>query len=263
MTTSTQHDHGLETSAQLERRAAWLRLGKRLGGERLLLLAGRVLARLKIEAAERIPAQGACLFAFNHVSQPADLLLNTVIRRRRPDVYVFGAKALQGQNPLASFLARLGDRDTEARLLRAYKAKGLSAGELLRAYRILQEGGAIAIAVEGEITWDGRLQYPLAPGAAWLALRSAAPVAPIVSCGGYDMQPRWQMDRIWLPGRLTIRVGQPIHLALTPMRQPDGRAVAAANQRLWEAMAALLAQGDASPSHEEMSTWRSARSPSL
>jgi 1-acyl-sn-glycerol-3-phosphate acyltransferase len=218
----------------------WLRLGQRLGGERLLLLAARALARLRVEGAERIPAQGACLFAFNHASQPADLLLNLVIRRRRPDVHVFGAQALQGQNPLATFLVRVGATDAEARLLRAYKAKGLSGGELVRAYRVLQAGGAIAIAAEGELTWDGRLQRPLAPGTAWLALRSAAPIVPVVSVGGYDMQPRWQMDRLCLPGRLTIRVGQPLHLGQSPAGQPDGPLLAAANERLWAALAALL-----------------------
>jgi len=221
---------------------AWLRLGRRAGGERLLLLAARVLARLKIEGAERIPAQGACLFPFNHASQPADLLVNLVIRQRRPDAHVFAAQGWQGQNPLARFLARTGDRDAEARLLRAYKAAGLSGGELLRAYRILSDGGAIALAAEGELTWDGRLQHPLAPGAAWLALRTGAPLAPVVSVGGYDMQPRWQMDRLFLPGRLTIRAGPPLRLSQTPQTQPNRQAVDAANEQLWEAMAALVGE---------------------
>jgi|GEM_PF-950960 len=233
----------LEASARQQRRAVWLRLGRRLGGERLLFLAGRVLVHLKIEGEERIQTEGACLFAFNHVSQPADLLVNAVIRRRRPDVYIFGAQGLQGQNPLALFLERLGDHEAEQRMLRAYKARGLSGGELLRGCRILRTGGAIAIAAEGEITWDGRLQHPLAPGAAWLALRSAAPVTPIVSCGGYDLQPRWQMDRLWLPGWLTIRVGRPIHLGHELAAGTDSQVVAAANQCLWEALAALLSQG--------------------
>jgi len=232
-----QHDFGA-----FVRPARWLNLGRRLGGERLLLLAGRVLARLRVEGAEQIPVAGACLFAFNHASQPADLLLNLVIRRRRPDVHVFGAQALQGQNPLAAFLARVGDAEAEARLLRAYKAKGLSGGELVRAYRILQAGGAVAIAAEGELTWDGRLQHPLAPGTAWLALRTAAPIVPVVSIGGYDMQPRWQMDRLCLPGRLTIRVGQPLHLCQAPSGQPDDQFLSAANARLWAALAALLGQ---------------------
>lgn len=222
--------------------AAWLRLGRRAGGERLLLLAARVLARLKIEGAERIPGRGACLFPFNHASRPADLLVNLVIRQRRPDAHVFAAQGWQGQNPLARFLARTGDRNAEARLLRAYKAVGLSGGELLRAYRILSDGGAIALAAEGELTWDGRLQHPLAPGAAWLALRTAAPIVPVVSVGGYDMQPRWQMDRLFLPARLTIRVGEPFTFASWPQQRPDSGLLQAANEHLWQVMAGLLAR---------------------
>ncbi len=184
--------HSPATRAQ----PAWAGLGYQAAVSAAALLAGRVLARLQIVGPERIPARGACLFPFNHASPPADLLINLVIRRRRPDVYVFAAQGLAGQNPLAAFLARVNQRAVEARMLLAYKARGLSGGELLRAYRILQGGGAIAIAAEGELTWDGRLQHPLAPGAAWLALRTGAPVVPVVSVGGYDVQPRWQMDRM-------------------------------------------------------------------
>jgi 1-acyl-sn-glycerol-3-phosphate acyltransferase len=224
---------------QLRTRGRWLRLGRRLGGERLLLLAGRLLAHLQIEGEEHLPTSGACLFAFNHVSQPADLLVNALIRRHRPDVHAFGLQGLRGQNPLALFLESLGEEHVERQLLRAYKAQGLSAGELLRAYRILLAGGAITIAPEGEITWDGRLQHPLAPGTVWLALRCGAPVTPVVSSGGYDMQPRWQLDRMRLTGRLTIRVGPPLTLANTPLTRVTDEALAEANQRLWEAMAAL------------------------
>ncbi len=253
-------------------RADWLRLGQQLGGARLLLLAARVLAHLRIEGAARIPAHGACLFPFNHASPLADLLVNLVIRRRRPDVHVFAAQVLAGQNPLAAFLTRVDQRAGDARLLLAYKARGLSGGELLRAYRILQGGGAIAIAAEGELTWDGRLQHPLAPGAAWLALRTGAPIVPVVSVGGYDVQPRWQMDRLRLPGRLTIRVGEPFTLGPDPQPKPnthaargatipagenalavygprsavgvfksDSLALEAANEHLWQVMAGLLA----------------------
>ncbi len=228
--------------AQVEKRARRLRWGRRLGGERLLLLAGRLLAHLKIEGEEQIPAEGACLFAFNHVSQPADLMVNALIRIHRPSVYVFGLQGFRGENPLALFLRGLGEHDAGQRLLRVYKARGLSAGELLRALRLLREGAAISIAPEGEYSWDGRLQYPLLPGTAWLALRSGAPVVPVVSRGGYDMQPRWQLERMRLTGRVTIRVGRPLILSETPMQRLDDETLAAANERLWQAMAALLTQ---------------------
>ena len=57
----------------------------------------------------------------------------------------------------------------------------------MQARGVLQQGGAIMITAEGEWTWDGRLQDPLAPGASWLALRTGAPVVPVVSAGGYDV----------------------------------------------------------------------------
>lgn len=228
-----------KAAGQLARRGRWLRLGRRLGGERLLFLAGRLLYRLRIEGAAHIPTTGPCLLPFNHVSQPADLLANALIRRCRPDACIFGWQGLQGENPAAHFLAALGEPDPGDRLLRAYKLRALSAGELLRAYRLVQRGTALSIAAEGEITWDGRLQRPLAPGAAWLALRSGAPVVPVVSLGGYDLQPRWQMDRIRLRGRLTIRVGRPFTLCDAPLTCPDDEALQAANDRLWRAMAAL------------------------
>jgi 1-acyl-sn-glycerol-3-phosphate acyltransferase len=224
---------------QLTTRGRWLRLGKRLGGERLLFLAGRLLYRLRIEGAAHIPAEGPCLLPFNHVSQPADLLVNALIRRRRPDACVFGWQGLRGENPLAHFLAALGEPVPGDRLLRAYKLRALSAGELLRAYRLVGDGAALSIAAEGEITWDGRLQQPLAPGTAWLAVRSGAPVVPVVSIGGYDLQPRWQMDRIRLKGRLTIRVGQPFTLCDVPLPRPSDEALQTANERLWQAMAVL------------------------
>ncbi len=229
-----------KTAGQLATRGRWLRLGNRLGGERLLLLAGRVLYRLRIEGAEHIPTTGPCLLPFNHVSQPADLLVNALIRRRRPDACVFGWQGLRGENPLTHFLAALGEPHPGDRLLRAYKLRALSAGELLRAYRLVGGGSALSIAAEGEITWDGRLQHPLAPGTAWLALRSGALVVPVVSSGGYDLQPRWRMERLRLTGRLTIRVGQPFTLCDSPLPRPSDEALHAANERLWQAMAALL-----------------------
>ncbi|MBN1954278.1 MAG: 1-acyl-sn-glycerol-3-phosphate acyltransferase [Anaerolineae bacterium] len=232
---------GIDAITQMEKRARWLRLGQRLFGERSLLLAGRLFYRLRVEGVEYIPASGACLFAFNHVAQPVDLMTNVLIRRHRPDIYLFGLHGFQGENPLAQFLALMGQQEAEEQVLRAYKARGLSAGELLRALRLLQAGAALALAAEGEFTWDGRLQHPLAPGAAWLGLRSGAPIVPVVSSGGYDVQPRWWLERMRLTGRVTIRVGPPLILSERPVQRLDDAEMEAANQRLWEAMAALLA----------------------
>lgn len=233
MTKPAKHQTLMQVLARLAR------LMKRLGEDRLAFLLGHLLYHLTIEGEGCIPAAGACLFPMNHVALVADALVYLTIRRHRPNVHLFGWQTLRGENPLYHFLHGLGE-DIGTRLLRAYKARGLSAGELLRAYRVLHQGGAIALHAEGEITWDGRLQYPLAPGTAWLALRTGAPVVPVVSIGGYDLQPRWQLEKIRLTGRVTIRVGQPFTLCETPITRLTDEILDAANQRLWEAMAVLL-----------------------
>jgi 1-acyl-sn-glycerol-3-phosphate acyltransferase len=230
----------IKTYRQASKRARLLRIGRRLGGERLLFLAARVFGRLRIEGEDRIPKEGACLLPFNHVSQVTTLLTVLLIRQVRPDIRVFGYQLLGDDNPLRHFMAELGEDQIEERVLNAYKALGLSAWELLKGRDILLDGGCIAIAAEGEFTWDGRLQHPLAPGTAWLALVTGAPIIPVVSSGGYDIQPRWNLDRIRLPGRVTLRIGEPFSYPEGPLRYPPDELIATANQRLWDEMARLL-----------------------
>ena len=87
---------------------------------------------------------------------------------------------------------------------------------------------------------DGRLQQPLLPGAAWLALRTGAPLIPVGVCGGYDIQPVWQMDRLALSGRITIRLGEALYFPAMDSEVP-AQALADANQRLLEAMQTVSA----------------------
>ena len=232
-----------ETTSSLDKLAVLMRRIGYLGGDRAHFALGRLLYHLSIAGEEQIPRDGPCLFSMNHVALAADAFVYLTIRRHRPDTHFFGWQTLRGANPLFRFLRRFGEGGFEARMLQAYKAHGLSAVELLRAYRIVETGGAVALAAEGEITWDGRLQYPLAPGTAWLALRTGAPVVPIVSIGGYDVQPRWRLDKVRLSGRISIRVGQPYRLSEAPLSRVTDDALAAANQRVWEAMRGLIQAG--------------------
>jgi 1-acyl-sn-glycerol-3-phosphate acyltransferase len=124
-------------------------------------------------------------------------------------------------------------------MLSAYKARGFSAGELLKALRFLKEGRPIALAAEGEITWDGRLQHPLAPGAAWMALRAHVPVVPVISVGGYDIMPRWARFPK-LTGRVIVRAGMPFYVGDEPPDRVTPEMVSAASETIYHEMAALL-----------------------
>jgi 1-acyl-sn-glycerol-3-phosphate acyltransferase len=147
------------------RKALLLRLARALGGERLLLRLARLCYHLQVEGGDRIPRQGGCLVAFNHVSNIADGLIYLVVRRRRPDVHLYSWD-LTG-DVIAGLLGAFGYPQPEQGLLLAHKRHTLSVSALLQARQILATGGCVMIAPEGEITWDGRLQHPLAPGAAW------------------------------------------------------------------------------------------------
>jgi 1-acyl-sn-glycerol-3-phosphate acyltransferase len=222
-------------------RQAWLaRVVGNLVGDRAYFALARLLYRLRIEGQENIPTEGACIFAMNHEALLTDALVYLTVRRRRPNVHVFAWGNLRGESPLLDFLDRFGEHNLEERFLRVYKARGLSAVTLLHARQALLGGEAVIITAEGYLTWDGRFQYPLEPGAAWMALRTGAPVVPIISVGGYDVQPYWRIERMKLTGKITIRAGQPLFLSEKPIEGFDAEALDAANQRLWEVMHALI-----------------------
>ncbi len=220
----------------------WKLLGKlarSAGNDTLVLFLARRLYHLRVEGIENLPANGPCLVVANHQSMVTDALVYLTVRRRRPDLHFFGWQSYQGQSPLLAFMQRYGESQAEERFLRAYKARGISAVELLRARQLLLDGKALLIAAEGELTWDGHLQHPLSPGAAWLGLRTAAPIVPLVACGGYDIQPRWDMNHIRLSGRVYIRLGRSFFLSPSSANMVRQADVDAASQRIYDALAGL------------------------
>jgi 1-acyl-sn-glycerol-3-phosphate acyltransferase len=222
------------------RQAKLARFVERIFGDRAFFFLSRLLYRLQIHGEENIPSDGACIFAINHESLFTDALVYLTVRRHRPNAHVFAWGNLRDEYPMYDFMSQFGETNLEDRMLRVYKARGLSAGELLRARQELLDGGTILLAAEGDLTWDGRFQYPLEPGAVWLSLRTGAPVVPIISVGGYDVQPYWRIEKIKLTGRIKIRAGQPITFSSTPMTQVDDFILQAANQRLWDVMHTLI-----------------------
>ena len=208
---------------------------------KLYLLAGRIFYRLKVEEVENIPAAGGCVVACNLVAPIVDGLTGAVVLLRRPDTFAFGGRGLPAVGLLGKVLGGQRKEGKELPILAAYKARGISAGELLKALTLLREGKPIALAAEGELTWDGQLQYPLAPGAAWKSLRAHVPVVPVVSKGGYDIMPRWaRLPK--LTGRVTIRAGKPFYVSDGPATRVTNEMIAAAGRRIYDESAALLAR---------------------
>jgi 1-acyl-sn-glycerol-3-phosphate acyltransferase len=77
------------------------------------------------------------------------------------------------------------------------------------ALRYLRDGEGVCICIEGERSWDGRLQKPRR-GTIRLALKAGVPVIPCVITGSYEAWPRW--DRRIRRCHVRITFGPPIPL---------------------------------------------------
>jgi 1-acyl-sn-glycerol-3-phosphate acyltransferase len=101
----------------------------------------------------------------------------------------------------------------------------------------LADGRPIAVFPEGTRSRDGRMR-DFKDGAAYLALRSGAPVLPVGISGSQGMFP----GRSRLPHRtrVTIRIGEPISLSDGTSGRVDRDLLATATARLRAAVAELL-----------------------
>jgi 1-acyl-sn-glycerol-3-phosphate acyltransferase len=190
----------------------------------LLIRAARPLVgRLDVQGLEHVPPEGPFLLIANHQSYLDPLILQAVVAR---PVHTM-SKSTQFSEPitgrivkaLKGFPVRRFDVDPQAVRL---------------ALRYLNQGDGVAIYIEGERSWDGRLQ-PLRRGTVRLVLKAGVPVIPCGISGTYDAWPRW--DRRLKRSTIRIRVGP-------PMRFPtlDGRAAREAHLAdAYERISAVLA----------------------
>lgn len=188
----------------------------------------RLLARVRVEGLERVPAAGPLIVAVNHASAADPPLVGgwlTPALGRRPH---FLAKEALFHGPMGTFLrsqgaipVRAGGSDTEA-----YRA----------ARALLEQGRVLVIFPEGTRSHDGVMGQPL-PGVALLALRTGVPVLPVGVSGtdrflGRDSR----LPRLGVP--VTLRVGTPIELA-SEAEGSRREALTRANGRVMRAIAAL------------------------
>jgi 1-acyl-sn-glycerol-3-phosphate acyltransferase len=133
----------------------------------------RILCRVDDAQLARVPDRGPLIIVANHVNFLEIPLLYTHLQPRSVTGF---AKAETWDNPALGALFDLG------------RAIPLQRGEadmaaLRRALKALEEGHILAVAPEGTRSGHGRLQRGK-PGVVFLALRSGAPLLPVVYYGG-------------------------------------------------------------------------------
>lgn len=153
---------------------------------------------VEFRGSENLPQQGPALILCNHLSYLDPILLQAHVRR---PIYAL-AKSTSFSAPLTgplmhrlcSFPVRRYQIDPQATRV---------------ALRHLEAGRLVAIYIEGERSWNGRLQEPK-PGTIRLALKAGVPVVPCAISGTYEVMPRWQ-KRI-RPGPISFQFLPPVPL---------------------------------------------------
>jgi 1-acyl-sn-glycerol-3-phosphate acyltransferase len=159
----------------------------------------RILCRVDAHQLARVPDRGPLILTINHVNFLEAPVLYTHLHPRPLTGF---AKVETWDSPVLGMLADL------------WGAIPLQRGEadmsaLRVALKALEEGQIVGVAPEGTRSGDGRLQRGH-PGIVLLALRSNAPLLPIVSYGGelfWSNLPRLRRTDFH------VAVGQPFYLS--------------------------------------------------
>lgn len=197
----------------------------------------KVLWRPVVEGLANVPAAGPVILASNHLSFMDSMVIPIVVPRR----VVFLAKSdyftgtgVKGALTRGWFEA-IGmvpvDRDDSRAAI----------ASLDIALEVLGRGEAFGIYPEGTRSRDGRL-YRGRTGVGHLAITSGAPVVPVALSGTEKLQPVGaRLPRLV---KVTVRFGEPIHLAGRYDGVPLGRARREVTD---EIMAAILAMSGQEP----------------
>jgi 1-acyl-sn-glycerol-3-phosphate acyltransferase len=178
--------------------------------------------RVRVEGLEKLDPTASYVFVSNHQS----LMDIPAILSRLPFQFRFFAKKGLFKIPfLGTHLKRAGhlpvDRSNARNSLRSMSEGG----------RIVAERGvSLLIFPEGGRAPKGLREFK--EGAAYIAIKAGAPVAPMAICGMRELLP---MKSFHIrPGRVRLRIGQPIPTA--GLKLADREAL---TRRLYEEVAAL------------------------
>lgn len=195
-------------------------------------LGFKVLFRLRVVGLENVPRHGPGLVCSNHCSYLDPMLAAVALPRK---LYSVSRKEMYEQRLLGPFIRRLGavriDREALA-----------DKGALQAMLAIMDHGDLCLIYPEGTRSADGKLQAPH-NGAAFLAVKSGAPVLPMAVIGAYECWPRQRkFPRL---GPITLRIGEPVIYQLPPERQSRKEDLSSISDDIMQRIKALLEESQA------------------
>ena len=188
-------------------------------------VTGWLMGGLDVRGLEHLP-DGPFLLISNHQSILDPILIQAVCPR---PIHAM-AKSTQFSAPFSGWLMP----KLKAFPVRRYRIDPHAVRMVLRR---LEEGEAVGIYVEGERSWDGRLQEARR-GTIRVLLRAGVPIVPCTIVGSYDVWPRW--DRTARRGRIRIDFGPPFRLPHLQDRAAREAAVDEASRRVMRTLEAQI-----------------------
>jgi 1-acyl-sn-glycerol-3-phosphate acyltransferase len=170
-----------------------------------------------VTGVQNVPATGGAILAANHQSLVDSIFLPLMVNR--PVTFSAKAEYFTASGPAARLWAAYLRATNQLRMER--DGPRAAQDTLEAALALLQQGQLFGIYPEGTRSPDGRL-YRGRPGVGWLALRSGLPVIPVALSGTRKVLPPGRM--IPRPGRIEVRIGQPLALAPELFDAPPGQA---------------------------------------
>ena len=191
---------------------------------------GRFLFDARLEGTEHVPREGAFIVVSNHCSNLDPPVIGWATGHQVGRVVHFMAKIEMRGWPIIGWLA------TQSAVYFVRRGEGDRAAQRF-SLGALADGRPIGIFPEGTRSRDGRLR-PGKSGAAFIAIRSGAPLLPVGIAGTHRIFP----GRARFPHatRIRIRVGEPFTLPHVPSGRIDREVLADGSDRITAAIAALL-----------------------
>lgn len=162
----------------------------------LILLVAKVLGRIEVVGADRIPAEGAFVLAPVHRSN-VDFALSSVITRR--PMRFMGKDSIWKVRLLGRFVSMLGAFPVH---------RGTADRDALRACTEIVQGGSPLVMFPEGARCTGPVVEELFDGTAYVAARTRVPIIPVGIGGSEAMMPKGA--KFPRPSKLVLVVGEAI-----------------------------------------------------
>jgi len=186
---------------------------------------------------EKIPAEGGCVIAMNHVSHIDPLTLAWLLYEHGRLVRYLAKDALF-KTPVIKYIVR------DARQIPVSRLTVDAADAFEAACEAVRDGGCVGVYPEGTITKDPT-GWPMRgkTGAARIALETGCPVIPIGQWGAQEILPPYTVRPHFFPRRTAhYKVGDPVDLSDLMGKPMTNDVLHEATDRIMDAITALVAE---------------------